>query len=104
MTVGELAWRTGPSIKAIRRYEALGLTIKEIDQVARGYLGRPGEPIGPQLAALLERAERRIDERTAELDGIRSRIREYRANHAAALAGERGVELFEPDPRRRRAT
>jgi MerR family copper efflux transcriptional regulator len=136
MTVGELAGRTGLSIKAIRRYEALGLiysagrsegnyrlfdesalwcaqvistlrslglTIKEIDQLARAYLSRPGEPIGPQVAALLERAERRIDARMAELDAVRGRIRQYRTSHAAALAGGRDVELFQRDPRRRHA-
>jgi DNA-binding transcriptional MerR regulator len=95
MTVGELARRTGLSIKAIRQYEALGLvysagrsdgnyrlfdesalwcaqvistlrslglTIKEIDRLGRAYLSRPEEPVGPQLAALLDRAERRHDE------------------------------------------
>src|ERR671922_1411607 len=95
MTVGELARRRGLSIKAIRRYEALGLiysagrsesgyrlfdesalwcaqvvstlrslglTIKEIDELGSAYLKRPDEPIGPRLAALLERAEQRIEQ------------------------------------------
>jgi DNA-binding transcriptional MerR regulator len=132
MTVGELARRTGLSIKAIREYEALGLiysagrsgggyrlfdesalwcarvistlrslglTIKEIDELARAYLDRPEEPIGPRLAALLERAERRIDARMAGLEAVRGRIREYRTAHAAALAGQDGAGLFGPDPR-----
>ena len=136
MTVGELARRTGLSIKAIRRYEALGLiysagrsegnyrlfdesalwcaqvistlrslglTIKEIDQLARDYLSRSGEPIGPRLATLLQRAERRIDERIDELEAVRGRIREFRTGHGDALAGRRGAELFGPDPRRRPA-
>jgi DNA-binding transcriptional MerR regulator len=136
MTVGELARRTGLSIKAIRQYEALGLiysagrsdagyrlfddsalwcaqviqrlralglTIKEIDQLARAYLSRPNDPIGPQLAALLDDSEQRIDERIAELGALRGRIRDYRARHTAALAGRPGADLFGRDPRRQRA-
>ena len=123
MTVGELARRTGLSVKAIREYEALGLiysagrsegnyrlfdqsalwcaqvietlrslglTIKEIDQLGRDYLSRPDEPIGPRLAALLDRAE---------LEAVRGRIGRYRTQHAAALAGRRSADLFGADPR-----
>jgi MerR family transcriptional regulator, copper efflux regulator len=136
MTVGELARRTGLSIKAIREYEglgliysagrsesgyrlfddsalwcaqviqslrSLGLTIKAINQLGRAYLTRPDEPIGPHLAALLDGAEQRIDERIAELEAVRERIRDYRSRHAAALAGRPGVDLFRRDPRRRQA-
>jgi MerR family transcriptional regulator, copper efflux regulator len=136
MTVGELARRTGLSIKAIRQYEglgliysagrseggyrlfddsalwcaqviqrlrSLGLTIKEINQLGRAYLSRPNDPIGPQLAALLDGAEQRIDHRIAELEALRERIRDYRARHTAALAGRPGADLFGPDPRRQRA-
>jgi DNA-binding transcriptional MerR regulator len=132
MTVGELARRTGLSIKAIRRYEdlgliysagrsdggyrlfdesalwcaqviqtlrSLGLTIKEIDTLGRAYLARPDEPIGPRLATLLDQAEHRIDHRIAELTAVRRRIRHYRAEHAAGLAGRPGAELFGQDPR-----
>ena len=136
MTVGELARRTGLSIKAIRRYEGsgliysagrsegnyrlfdesalwcaqvistlrtLGLTIKEINRLGRDYLSRPDEPVGPRAAALLDRAERRIDDRIAELEAVRGRIRDFRTEHAAALAGSSGADLFGPDPRRARA-
>jgi MerR family transcriptional regulator, copper efflux regulator len=133
MTVGELARRTGLTVKSIRQYEALGLiysagrsdgnyrlfdesalwcaqviatlrslglTIKEIDQLGRAYLSRPDEPIGPRLAALLDGAERRIDDRIAELEGVRERIRHYHAEHATALAGRHNPDLFGIDPRR----
>jgi MerR family transcriptional regulator, copper efflux regulator len=133
MTVGELARRTGLSIKAVREYEALGLiysagrsesnyrlfdesalwcaqvistlralglTIKEIDRLGGLYLSRPDHPIGPYVAALLHRAEQRIDHRIAELEAVRGRICAYRAEHADALAGG-GAELFGEDPRRR---
>jgi DNA-binding transcriptional MerR regulator len=135
MTVGELAQRTGLSIKAIRQYEglgliysagrseggyrlfdesalwcaqvvstlrSLGLTIKQIDELGRAYLSRPDEPIGPRLATLLDQAEQRIDDRIAELTAIRGRIREFRAEHPAALAGRPGADLFGQDPRGRR--
>jgi MerR family copper efflux transcriptional regulator len=136
MTVGELARQTGLSIKAIRRYEALGLiysagrsegnyrlfdasalwcaqviaklrslglTINEIDELGRVYLSRPQEPIGPPLARLLDRAEQRVDDRIAELTAVRGRISAFRTEHATALAGRPGGELFGEDPRRRRA-
>ena len=136
MTVGELARRTGLSIKAIRRYEGLGLiysagrsegnyrlfdesalwcaqvistlrnlglTIKEIDRLGHDYLSRPEGPVGPRVAALLELAERRIDDRIAELEAVGGRIRDFRSEHAAALAGHPGPDLFAPDPRRARA-
>ena len=134
MTVGELARRTGLSIKAIRRYEALGLiysagrsrggyrlfdesalwcaqvvstlrslglTIKEIDQLGSAYLERPDEPIGPRVSEFLDRAEQRTEARIAELEAVRGRIREYRSEHAAALAGCPGAVLFGQDPGRR---
>src|SRR6516164_9130725 len=112
MTIGQLAARTGLTIKAIRELEghgliysagrsegnyrlldssalwccqvitnlrSLGLTIKEVEQLAGVYLERAEEPIGPRLAALLDRAEQRIDERIRELDQVRERIRAFRA-------------------------
>jgi MerR family transcriptional regulator, copper efflux regulator len=89
--------------QVIQTLRSLGLTIKEIDQLARAYLSRPDESIGPRLAALLDAAERRIDDRIAELAAVRGRIRDYRAQNAAALAGWRDGDLFGSDPRRRAA-
>jgi MerR family transcriptional regulator, copper efflux regulator len=119
MTVGQLARRTGLSIKAIRQYEgldriysagrseggyrlfdepalwcahvistlrSLGVTIKEIVRLGSAYLSRPDETIGARVAALLDGAERLIDDRIAERIAVRSRIRNYRTRHAAALA------------------
>jgi MerR family copper efflux transcriptional regulator len=133
MTIGELARRTGMSVKKIREYEALGLiysvgrsagnyrlfdesalwcaqvirnlrslglTIKEIQELAAVYVSTPDEPVGPRLAALLERAEQRIDDRMSELASIRTRIRDFRSEHAAALAGSSEVGLGGKDPRR----
>jgi MerR family copper efflux transcriptional regulator len=86
-------------IEVIGSLRTLGLTIKEIQQLAAVYLDRPGEPIGPRLAELLDRAERRIEERCEELELIRRRIRDFRAANSAALAGR--SELT-GDPRRQR--
>jgi MerR family transcriptional regulator, copper efflux regulator len=88
-------------VQVISSLRSLGLTIKEIQQLVAVYLDRPGEPIGPRLAALLERAERRIEQRRAELDLIQERIRDFRAANSAALAGR--AELAGGDPRRKNA-
>ena len=88
-------------IQAIVSLRSLGLTIKEIQQLAAVYLDRPGEPIGPRLAELLDRAEQRIEQRRAELDLIQRRIHEFRAENRAALAGR--ADLMRGDPSRRRA-
>ena len=133
MTVGELARRTGLSVKAIREYEALGLiysagrsdggyrlfdasalwcarvirelrglglTIKEIKRIGDAYLARPDEPIGPRVAAALDRTERRVEAQLAELRALQRRIRSYREEKAAALAGRPGADLSAGDPRR----
>ena len=88
-------------VQVIGNLRSLGLTIKEIQQLAAVYLDRPGEPIGPRLADLLERAEQRIDQRRAELDLIEKRIRDFRAANSTALAGR--SELAGGDPRRKHA-
>jgi DNA-binding transcriptional MerR regulator len=89
--------------QVIETLRSLGLTIKEIDQLARAYLDRPHESIGPRLATLLDAAEHRIDDRIAELAAVRRHIRHYRVQHAAELAGRRDGDLFGSDPRRRAA-
>jgi MerR family transcriptional regulator, copper efflux regulator len=88
-------------IQVIGSLRSLGLTIKEIQQLAAVYLDRPGEPIGPRLAELLDRAEQRIAQRREELDLIQRRIRDFRDANSDALAGR--TELTDGDLRRRRA-
>jgi MerR family copper efflux transcriptional regulator len=88
-------------VQVIGNLRSLGLTIKEIRQLAAVYLDRPGEPIGPRLTELLERAEQRIEQRREELDLIQRRIRDFRAANSAALAGR--ADLTDGDRRRRRA-
>ena len=71
--------------------------------MARAYLSDPDAPIGPQLAVLLDEAEQRIADRIADLRAVRSRIRDYRIRHAAALAGGPMGDLLGPDTRRPQA-
>jgi DNA-binding transcriptional MerR regulator len=89
--------------RVICALRSLGLTINEIDQLASAYRSRPEEPLGPRLAALLDRADRRIADRIAALEVVRGRICDYRTEHAGALAGHANADLFGQDPRRRQA-
>jgi len=133
MTVGDLAARTGLSIKMIRELEgrgliytagrspanyrlfddsalwcvemirglrSLGLTFKEIEQLAIVYMQRSDEPVGPHLEELLERVERRMGEQIDELDRLRARLRAFRGQHASELAGGGDRGLAAGDPRR----
>jgi MerR family transcriptional regulator, copper efflux regulator len=90
-------------VQVIGNLRALGLTIKEIRQLAAVYLDRPNEPIGPHLADLLDQAEQRIEQRREQLDAIQDRIRSFRVANKAALAGRSNSELAIPDPRRTQA-
>ncbi len=87
-------------IQAITNLRSLGLTIKEIQQLAAVYLDRPSEPIGPRLGGLLDRAEQRIEQRREELNLIQRRILEFRAANSAALPGR--SDLTAAGDRRRR--
>jgi MerR family copper efflux transcriptional regulator len=90
-------------VQVIGNLRALGLTIKEIRQLAAVYLDRPNDPIGPHLADLLDQAEKRIEQRRDQLEAIQRRIRSFRAAHKAALAGRSDSDLTTGDPRRTRA-
>jgi MerR family copper efflux transcriptional regulator len=76
---------------------SVGLTIKEIKQLADAYLADREEPIGPKIAAALDRAEQRVETQLQELEALRRRIAAYRADNAAALAGR--ADIAPPDPR-----
>ena len=79
---------------------SVGLTIKEIRQLADAFLADRGEPIGPKIAAALDRAEQRVEAQLRESEALRRRIAAYRADNAAALAGR--ADFAAPDPRARR--
>jgi MerR family transcriptional regulator, copper efflux regulator len=87
--------------QVIAGLRAVGLTVNEIEGLARVYLNRPDEPIGGHIAPLLSRAEQRVDERIAELEQTRRRIQQFRAQNAAALSGRADADFAASDPRRR---
>jgi MerR family copper efflux transcriptional regulator len=90
-------------VEVIVNLRALGLTIKQIEQLAAVYLDRPDEPIGPRLADLLDQTERRIEERREQLDIIQRRIRAFRTANKTALAGRSDADLASADLRRTQA-
>lgn len=87
-------------VRVIAHLRALGLTVKEIEEFAVVYLDRPAEPVGPHLDAALQQAQRRIEERIADLEAIQRRIGEYRRHNAVALTGTGGSEFPVGDLRR----
>lgn len=87
-------------VQMIRGLRSLGLTIKEIEQLAIVYMEGSDEPVGPHLEELLERVERRMGEQIDELGLLRARVRTFRAQHARELAGGGDLGLARRDPRR----
>jgi MerR family transcriptional regulator, copper efflux regulator len=83
--------------RGISDMRSVGLTVKEIKQLADAYLADRDEPIGPKIAAALDRAEQRVETQLQELEALRRRIAAYRADNAAALAGR--ADFAAPDPR-----
>ncbi len=86
-------------VQVIRTMCSLGLTLKEIQDLAAVYLERPGEPIGPHLGEKLEAALTRIEARITDLHTLRQRICDFQSAHAAELAGETELDLLTSDPR-----
>lgn len=78
----------------IGELRGLGLTIAEIRDLAAVYLGRPAEPVGPHLTALLRRARDRADTRIRNLQEVQERIDQALASDALA-----GDALRDTDPR-----
>jgi MerR family copper efflux transcriptional regulator len=86
--------------RVIGEMRSVGLTIKEIKQLADTYFADPDEPIGPKIAEALDRAEQRIDAQLEELEALRRRIAAYRIDHAASLA-DNDPDFAASDPRRK---
>jgi MerR family copper efflux transcriptional regulator len=76
----------------IGKLRGLGLTIAEIRALADVYLGRPAEPVGPHLAALLRRARARTDTKIADLQRLRERIDQALAGDELAGDAPRGTD------------
>ncbi len=86
-------------VEVIRGLRSLGLTVAEIREVARVYLARPDQPIGPHLAQRLAAARARIDARIGELQKLRWRLDGFEAAHKAELGAEAGADFRAGDPR-----
>ena len=87
--------------RVIIEWRSLGLTIKEIKQLADAYLADRDAPIGPKIAAALDCAEHRVEAQLEELEALRRRIAAYRADNEAVLAGR--ADFATPDPRTQHA-
>jgi MerR family copper efflux transcriptional regulator len=85
--------------RVIIEMRSVGLTIKEIKRLGEAYLADPDEPIGPRIAAALDRAEQRVDTQIRELEALRRRMADYRERNAAALAGGANSDFAPSDPR-----
>ena len=86
--------------EVIRKLRLLGLTVREIRQLAALYLDRQDESVGRLLAEQLVTVRRRINARAAELEEVRDRLDVFERSHAAALAGARPISSWAADPRR----
>lgn len=129
MTIGQLAARSGMSVKAIRGFEGrgliytagrtasnyrlfdesalwciamirtlrgLGLTIREVEEVAAAYLEKPDTEVGPKLAELLDAVNQRIEARVTALEEVRGRLTSFRREHREELAGKHSRGLGDP--------
>jgi MerR family copper efflux transcriptional regulator len=81
-------------VAVIGELRGLGLTLAEIRDLAAVYLGRPAEPVGPHLGALLRHARDRADTRIRNLQELRERIDQTLASDRIA-----GDALRDTDPR-----
>jgi MerR family transcriptional regulator, copper efflux regulator len=89
-------------VNMVATMRALGLTLAEIKEVTETYLQRSDDPIGPQFAAALNAARRRITDRINELQATLERIDAFEAANRAELAGQVDFDLG--DPRAKRGT
>jgi len=87
-------------ITVIRDLRALGLTIREIRELATIYRHRRDEPIGAHVAERLAAARSRIDTRRRELEQARRRIDDFERRHAAALTAASPEAAWTGDPTR----
>lgn len=88
-------------IAIVTTLRSLGLTLAEIEHLCGWADTHPGESPGPMLATLLDDAQQRMRAQVRELHEALARIEAFRAENAAALAGDPRVPLGPPDPCRR---
>ena len=88
-------------VQVLGNLRGLGLTVAEIRHLASVYHNQPDQPIGPHLAERLRAVRARLDAQIAELEKLRHRIDDFKANHQAELSchGHAGADLRADDPR-----
>lgn len=90
-------------VQATQGLRSLGLTLKQIQELAASYLAYPGDTINPLLDERLTQAASRVESQIADLQDLRQRIRDFQGvmagksspNSLVALA-----HLLTLDPRR----
>ncbi len=88
-------------LQVIRALRALGLTLKDIQEISAIYCDQPEEPIGPHLEEKLNRVLARVEAQISDLQALRQRIFDFQTTHALALTGKTDLDLYASDPRRR---
>ena len=89
----EALWCVG----VVTGLRSLGLTLAEISDLTADYLGRPQEPVGPRLAAVLSEVRARTRQQIADLQARLDQIDGFEAQYAGELAGR--LDFREHDPR-----
>lgn len=84
-------------LQVIATLRGLGMTIKEIHELASVYLDRPSEPIERHLAEFLDRTDHRLLGRIEDLQQARRRVQDFRKK---IKAGEI-ARLVANDPHRK---
>lgn len=74
----------------------LGLTLSELQALARVYLANAAEPVGPLLATILDRVRARTRSEVTELERRLARLDAFEAEHEAELAGRSTFRAHDP--------
>lgn len=80
-------------VQMVRDLRSLGLTLKEIRELAAVYLERPDASFGPQFASVLERARGRVQDQLSHLRTTHRRIEAFRREHGSILTGQIEIQV-----------
>lgn len=83
-------------VQVIETLRHMGLTLAELEEMARGYLAPDAEPIGPRVKLVLDAVRRRTEQRIADLQQRLEMLRQFEAQFAAELAGTRDFRSTDP--------
>lgn len=74
----------------------MGLTLAEIEEMARSYLGPGSEPMGPRVRRVLEAVRSRTAQRIAELQLRLEMIQQFQSQFADELSGKKDFRAGDP--------